>query len=909
MKDKLHDTPTTIYRRHPLDAIFSPSSVAIIGATERADSVGRTLLWNLISNPFGGAIFPINPKRNNVLGIRAYPSIGAAPDQVDLAVIVTPAPTVPGVIEECVQAGVKGAIIISAGFKEIGAEGVKLEQQILEKARQAKIRIIGPNCLGVMSPITGINATFAKGMALPGRVGFISQSGALCTSVLDWSLREHVGFSAFVSIGSMLDVDWGDLIYYLGDDPHTTSIVIYMESIGNARSFLSAAREVSLTKPIIVIKAGRTAAAAKAAASHTGSLAGSDDVLNAAFQRCGVLRVEKIAEIFYMAEVLSKQPRPNGPNLTILTNAGGPGVLATDALVLGGGKLTPLSAETVTALNSKLPPHWSRNNPIDILGDASPERYADTLQIAANDPNSDGLLVVLTPQDMTDPTQIAEQLRKVCQTPQRKPVLASWMGGADVAAGEAILNRAGIPTFPYPDTAAQVFNYMWRYAENLNAIYETPSLPVANADEATHQQRATELIEQVHAAGRTILTEYEAKQVFAAYGIPTVPTQRAATVEEAVALADQIGYPVVVKLNSETITHKTDVNGVHLNLPDAAAVRQAYVTIQATVTVKQGAEHFQGVTVQPMEKLSGYELIIGSSHDPQFGPVLLFGAGGVLVEVMKDRALALPPLNTTLARRLMEQTRIFEALQGIRGRKPVDMEALERLLVRFSQLVVEQSWIREIDVNPLLASPERLVALDARIVLHDPAMPREQRPRPAIRPYPNRYVAPWSLPDGAQVLIRPIRPEDEPLMVAFNQTLTPESIYLRYFHPVAAAQLVAHEQLARLCFIDYEREMTLVAERQAEDGQRAIVALGQLTKLHGNNDAEFAVLVSDHYQRVGLGTELLRRLVAIGRDEGMDHIVAEILPENEGMKRICQRLGFSIKLERETGVVHAQLAV
>lgn len=901
------DKLTTAYRRHPLDAIFSPRNVAVIGATERPDSVGRTLLWNLISNPFGGTIFPVNPTRKNVLGIRAYPSIADIPEPADLAVIVTPAPTVPGIIEECVQAGVKGAIIISAGFKEIGAEGARLEQQILEKARQAKMRIIGPNCLGVMSPLTGINATFAKGMALPGNVGFISQSGALLTSVLDWSLREHVGFSAFVSIGSMLDVDWGDLIYYLGEDPNTASIVIYMETIGDAGSFLSAAREVSLTKPIIVIKAGRTAAAAQAAASHTGSMAGSDAVLDAAFRRCGVLRVDRIAEIFYMSEVLAKQPRPAGPNLTILTNAGGPGVLATDTLVTGGGKLTQLAPETMDALNATLPPPWSHNNPIDILGDASPERYADTLKIAAADPNSDGLLVILTPQDMTDPTQTAEALRSVAESPRKKPILASWMGGSDVAEGEAILNRAGIPTFPYPDTATQVFNYMWRYTYNLSAIYETPSLPVLNADEATNQQRATQLIEEIHETGRTLLTEYESKQIFAAYGIPTVPTYLAGTVDEAVAYAEQIGYPVVLKLNSLTITHKTDVDGVQLNLHDADAVREAYARIKTAVSERVGSEHFQGVTVQPMEKLDGYELIIGSSIDVQFGPVLLFGAGGTLVEVMRDRALGLPPLNTTLARRLMEQTKIWEALQGIRGRKAVNIEALERLLVRFSQLVVEQPWIKEIDVNPLLASPDRLLALDARIVLHDASMRKEDRPRPAIKPYPAQYVATWTLPEGIEVLIRPIRPEDEPLMVAFNNTLSPESIYLRYFHPVAAAQLATHEQLARLCFIDYDREMTLVAERTLADGRHEIVAIGQLTKLHGTNDAEFAVLVSDEFQQRGVGTELLRRLIEIGHDEQLDHIVAEILPENEGMRRVCTRLGFTMKHDRDTGVVHAAL--
>lgn len=897
------------YRRHPLDAIFAPRNVAVIGATERPNTVGRTLLWNLISHPFGGTVYPINPKRDNVLGIHAYPSIGDVPNQVDLAVIVTPARTVPGVIEECVQAGVKGAIVISAGFKEIGEEGAELEQEILQKARQAQMRIIGPNCLGVMSPLTGINATFAKGMALPGNVGFISQSGALCTSVLDWSLQDNVGFSAFVSIGSMLDVDWGDLIYYLGDEPKTNSIVIYMESIGDARSFMSAAREVSLIKPIIVIKAGRTAAAAKAAASHTGALAGSDDVLDAAFRRCGVLRVERIAEIFYMAEVLAKQPRPKGPNLTIVTNAGGPGVLATDALIQSGGQLTNLAEETMDRLNEFLPAPWSHGNPVDILGDADPDRYAKTIEVVAKDPESDGLLVVLTPQDMTDPTQTAEKLRHVCESPQKKPVIASWMGGADVAAGQSILSRAGVATFPYPDTATRVFNYMWQYAKNLRAIYETPALPVAGEAEAINHKHAHELLEKVRTKQRTTLTEYESKQIFAAYGIPTVRTELAATVDEAVALAKELGYPVVLKLNSETITHKTDVNGVQLNLVNESAVRDAYALIEKSVAEKHGDGHFQGVTVQPMEKLDGYELIIGASPDPQFGPVLLFGAGGTLVEIFKDRALALPPLNTTLARRMMEETKIYAALKGIRGRKSIDLEALERLLVRFSQLVVEQPWIKEIDINPLLASPDRLVALDARILLHDIDTPEQELPRPAIHPYPQKYAGEWDSPTGDKFIIRPIRPEDEPLMVKFNQSLSPDSIYLRYFHPISASQLVSHEQLARLCFIDYVREMNLVAERIKDDGETEILGLGQLTKLHGSRDAEFAILISDHYQRQGLGTELLTRLVDFGRDENLEHIVAEILPENEGMKRVSSRLGFEMHMNRTEGVIEANLTL
>lgn len=901
------DRFTTALHRHPLDVMFSPRNVAVIGASESEGSVGRTLLRNLISSPFGGTVFPVNLKRKSVLGIHAYPKIADVPAQVDLAVVVTPALTVPGVIEECVNAGVKGAIIISAGFKEIGKAGAQLEEKILRRARDAQMRIIGPNCLGVMSPLTGLNATFAKGMARPGNVGFISQSGALCTSVLDWSFRENVGFSAFVSIGSMLDVDWGDLIYYLGDDDRTKSIVIYMETIGNAESFLSAAREVALSKPIIVIKAGRTEAAAKAAASHTGSLAGSDDVLDAAFRRCGVLRVDTLSHLFSMAEVLDKQPRPRGNRLTIVTNAGGPGVLATDALVEGGGRLAPLSDETMEQLNEVLPRHWSHNNPIDILGDAGPERYVEAAKIAAANPESDGMLVILTPQDMTSPTQTADQMRQVLAD-SKKPVLASWMGGPEVAAGVDILNRADIPTFDYPDMAARVFNYMWSYSYNLRMIYETPSLPVASEAEATDQRRATELIEIVRQKGRTILTEFESKQVFAAYGIPTVETLLAADEDEAVARAEEIGYPVVLKLNSETITHKSDVNGVQLDLKDADEVRRAYATIRDTVTERAGVEHFQGVTVQPFVKLEGYELIIGSSQDIQFGPVLLFGTGGTLVEVYRDRALALPPLNTNLARRMMSRTRIFEALQGVRGRKPVDLEALDRLMVRFSQLVVEQQRIKEIDINPLVASPERLVALDARIVLHDPEIPDADLPRAAIRPYPIQYQRPYALNDGTEVLIRPIRPEDEPLMIEFTLALSPHNLYLRYFHAVSASSLIQHEQMARLCFVDYNREMALVVVRNDPKTNRPqIVAHGQLTKLHGRGDAEFAIQVRDEYQGTGLGTELLQRLLEIARDEGIERVFAEIMPENTGMRRVCSKLGFSFERVPDSQLVLAHI--
>jgi len=893
--------------RHRLDDIFNPRSVAVIGASEREGSVGRTVLWNLLSTPFGGTVYPVNPKRPSILGVKAYKDVASLPEVPDLVVMTTPAPSIPALIKESVDAGVSSAIVISAGFKEHGEEGKALERQIADIIAGGKMRIIGPNCLGVMNPITGFNATFARYVARPGNVAFISQSGALCTAILDWSLRENVGFSAFVSTGSMLDIGWGDLIDYFGDDPRTKSIIIYMESVGDARSFLSAAREISLTKPILVIKPGRTAAAAKAAASHTGSLTGSDEVLDAAFRRSGVLRVQNISDLFYMSEVLARQPLPQGPRLCMVTNAGGPGVLATDALVTGEGQVAELSDATMKAFDDFLPPHWSHNNPVDILGDAEPERYSHSLEIAAKDPSIDGMLVILTPQGMTNPTQIAEQLKPYANS-LGKPVLASWMGGSEVAAGEEILNQAGIPTFAFPDTAARMFNYMWKYSYNLRGIYETPTGTEGDAAKID-RPRARQIIDEVRKSGRTILTEFESKQLLAAYGIPTVPTEIAATEAEAVKIADKFGYPIVLKLYSETITHKTDVGGVQLNIRNADGVRSSFNAIKQSVTEKVGAQHFQGVTVQPMAKLDGYEIIIGSSMDPQFGPVLLFGTGGQLVEVFKDRALALPPLNTTLARRMMEQTKIFTALKGVRGRKPVDIAELEQLLVRFSQLIVEQPWIKELDINPLLASSDRLLALDARVVLHDPQKKESELPKSAIRPYPIQYVSQWTMKNNVPVTIRPIRPEDEPRLIKFHEKLSDRTVLMRYFKPLQFSQRTAHERLTRICFVDYDREMALVAEQKnPTTGVGEIIAVSRMHHLHGTEDFEAMVVVIDEAQHLGVGTELMRRSVEIARKEGAKRMVATVLKENEDMQAIFRKLGFHLEpLEGRTDLICAEL--
>jgi len=882
-----------------LEVFFKPRSVAVVGATAREGSVGRAVLWNLIASPFNGTVYPVNPKRNSVLGIRAYPSIKAIPDPVELAVLITPAESIPELIEECAEVGVSGAVIISAGFRETGVHGLELERRVLATARRANMRLIGPNCLGVMCPISGLNATFAPTIARPGSVALISQSGAICTALLDWSLREQVGFSAFLSIGSMLDVGWGALIDYLGNDPHTRSIVIYMESVGDAKSFLSAAREVALDKPILVIKAGRTESAARAAASHTGTLAGSDAVLDAAFRRVGVLRINELHDVFHMTEVLAHQPRPAGPKLCIVTNAGGPGVLATDTLIGLGEQLAPLSDGTREALNKVLPSHWSHNNPIDIIGDAGADRYAAAVRIAAQDPNADGLLVIMTPQAMSDPVEIAQKLSPFAKLPG-KPILASWMGGDRASEGEAVLNKAGIPTFPFPDGAVRAFHYLWRYSYNLNALYETPAL--AESDKGAAAQAAASIM-HARGEGRTLLTEFESKQLLRAYSIPTVPTRLASSADEAAQLAAAaIGFPVVLKLNSHTITHKTDVGGVKLNLRDADAVRRSFREIETSIAEKAGAQHFQGVTVQPMVQMEGYELIVGSSIDAQFGPVLLFGLGGQLVEVFKDRALALPPLNTTLARRLMEQTQIFTALQGVRGRKPVDLAKLERLLVRFSQLVLDLPMIQEIDINPLVASAEGVLALDARVVLFPKTVDLADIPKPTIRAYPAKYVESVTLRDGTLLTIRPIRPEDEPGMVRFHATLSDESVYRRFFSQLKLESRIRHERLTRVCFVDYDRQMALVAENAG-----GIIGIGRLVKSALKNEAEVAAIVSDAFHRKGVGRELVARLVRFAKEEKLERLVASVLTQNPAMQKLLEGQGFVFSSGQDPDILEGEM--
>lgn len=702
----VNEPPARIPHRLPmsLTAFFRPCSIALVGATERAGSVGRSIWDNL--RAFDGPVWPVNAKRAEVCGVRAFPDLASLPAVPELVVIVTPAATVPKIVEEAGRIGTRAAVVISAGFKETGAAGAELEARVLEAARRHGVRLIGPNCLGLMNPHAGLNATFATSMARPGRVAFLSQSGALCTAILDWSHDQNVGFSAFVSTGAMADVGWGDLIRHFGQDARTESIVMYMESPGaDAADFLAAAREVAARKPIVVIKVGRTAEASRAAASHTGAMTGSDAVLDAALRQNGVLRVDTIEELFDMAEVLAKQPLPAGPRLAIVTNAGGPGALATDALVLGGGSVAELSQTTLDALNAALPAHWSHHNPVDVLGDADASRFASALRITAQDDAVDGVLAVLTPQAMTQPTEIAWAVAAIAHD-TRKPLLASWMGAQSVQEGRALLNAAAVPTYDYPDEAAKSFVRMHEHRTRLDWLRETENALCDTAAASVELPREGGL-----------LGEAAAKRVLAVAGIPVVETREAHDEEAAVAAARDLGFPVVLKLLSPTITHKSDCGGVVLDLNDETAVRAAWQGIRERATAKHGTAAFAGVTVQRMIREKGVELILGASQDAQFGPVLLFGAGGTLVEVMQDRTLALPPLNQALARRWMRETRVFKLLQGTRGGRPVDFAALEDVLVRFSRLVHAEPRLLEVDINPLLATPFGVLALDARMVL------------------------------------------------------------------------------------------------------------------------------------------------------------------------------------------------
>jgi acetyltransferase len=874
---------------HNLTRIFQPQRVAIIGATSRAGSVGRTVLENLQKSGFHGDIYPINPKHPSVLGHNCYPYVSALPNVPDLAVIATPAETVPLVVRECGEAGVLGLIILSAGFSEVGEIGRRIEVELLQSASAyPHMRIIGPNCLGVMAPSSHLNASFAEGMAKPGRVAFISQSGALCTSILDWSLSEGIGFSYFVSIGNALNVTVGDLIDYLSEDPYTDSIVLYLESVKDSRRFMSAARAFTRTKPIVVYKAGRFLESAKAAASHTGAMAGIDAVYEAAFHRAGMVRVDRAEDMFDCAELLARHRTPAGPRLAIVTNAGGPGVMAADELLSRQGKLALLGPETLEMLNEVLPDHWSRQNPVDVLGDARPDRFAKALELVAADTAVDGILVILTPQAMTDPIATAIRVADLASS-IRKPVLAAWMGGRLVEPGRQILNQAGIPTYDSPDRAVRAFMYLVTYRSNREILYETPRQIPLNGSVNVAAAKAEIL--RALSAGHAELTEVETKSLLNHFGIETTVPRSASSALEATNIAREIGYPVVMKIDSPQISHKTEVQGVTLNLVNDDAVRQEFERMVERAKRLRPRAEIRGVTLQPMQtSADGIELIVGAKRDPVFGMVMMVGAGGITAEVLADRVLELPPLNERLAWRMIDSLRIRPLLHGFRGRRAVNLERLVEVLMRISYLISENQFISELDINPLLATAEGVIALDGRIFLDVTAASAKSQPYShlAIRPYPDEYVRTAMLKDGTEITLRPIRPEDEPGWHAFVKSCSQRSLWLRFRY---LFKETTHEMAARYCFVDYDRSMAIVAEIE-QAGQKQIIGVGRLVADADHHDAEYAVLVADAWQGRGLGTVLTAFCLEICNSWGVDQVSVETTTDNKKMANIMRRFQF-----------------
>jgi len=870
---------------------FNPRSIALIGATEKEASAGRVILENLLLARDKRRIYPVNPKRESVLDMKCYPQIGSLPEPPDLAIIVIPAEAVPDVVEEAGKAGVKAVIVISAGFKEIGSEGKTREDRIANIARKYNMRIMGPNCMGVIRPSTNLNTTFTAVMPKPGYVAFLSQSGTLGSAVLDWAASKNLGFSVFVSLGSMLDVDFGDLIDYFGEDTETRSIIIYLECMGNPKKFIGATRGLATTKPIIVLKSGKFHESAKAAQSHTGAMVGEDLYVDAVFRRAGVVRVEEIEDLFNCASILNTTQLPKGPNLAIITNAGGPAVLATDALITRGGRLAQLSEGTVSALNEFLPPSWSRANPVDIMGDADPQRFAKTIDVSVKDPGVDGAVVIYTPQGGASPIEIAKAVVKHAKK-SNKPVLTSFMGDGRVSKARQLFYESRIPTYEFPEDAIRTYLYMYQYARNLQMLYETPEeLPIGAEPSKNHLKV---FILNVVREGKTVLSEEDSKKFLTTYRIPSTATYVAINPDEAIRIASVVGYPVAMKADSPDIAHKSNIGGVMLNISSADEVRKAFSQIMDNVKKHKPDARINGVNIQNMITNYGYELVVKSRKDPIFGPVIMLGQGGAVVEFSGDIAVGLPPLNQVLARRLVEQTRIYRFLsQGFKARLPANLRLLEETLVRVSNLVVDFPEIKELDIDPLVISSDAAVALDARIVLDEEAIHKgtQEYAHLIISPYPTRYVQFWSCKDGRRVLLRPVRPEDELFERELLSCLSDESSRSRFFYKL---KHITHGMLTRFCNIDYDREMAIIAE-YTSDGKRRSVGDGRLIVKPSSEMAEFAILVADDFQSNGLGLKLADILIGIAREKGLKSIYGYVLSDNKRMLGLAKKLGFTIE--------------
>lgn len=903
------------YDKSKMEALFHPKTIAVIGASKREGALGKQLFENLTLLDYKGEVFPVNPKYDEINGSVCYKNIEDIEEFIDLAIIITPARTVAEIIQECGEANVKNALILSTGFRETGEKGEEFEAEILLEARKSDVRVIGTNSTGFIRPHLNLFATFSNQRPKEGSIGFVSQSGAMGEAVLDWGHSQNVGFSAFVSIGGMIDISWGDVIHYLGDDTRTKAIVLYMETINYARSFLSAAKEVSYSKPIIVLKTGKRQQLENDASSQAVSPihfeVDEDLIFNAAFRRSGMLRVDTMAEVFFMVEVISKQPRPKGNNLAILTNANAPAQLATAMLLKGGGQLATLSEKTIKSLSFFLPKSWEYENPLDLHQFATPELYEKATEILLEDKNIDGLLVILAPQAVSKSTETAKKLLRFASL-NKKPLLVSWMGGNTTKEGRKLLSKAGVPNFQFPDAAAHIFNYLWKYAYNLKGIYQTPRISDSMKKNPPSRVVVSQIITNARAEGRTILTEWEAKLILAAYNLPIVDTRLALSEDEAWEQAEAIGKPVVLKVHSHSIINKSEIGGVRLYLKNEQAVRTAYQEIKKNVEENVNPKEFLGVTVQEMHTHDSIEMLMGSRVDVQFGSIIFFGNGGKSLQYYQDRAVALPPLNATLARRAIEQTTIFKNLVNTDDLHEPTLVLLEQSMVRFSQLIIEQPFIKEIYLNPISVSrTDGVSILDAVMILQPNDVKNDQLIRLAIRPYPSEYEDKWVLPKSKQeVLIRPIRPEDEPSMAEFHKKLSPQSVYFRFFHAVSLDQRTSHERLSRICFADYDRQITLIIEKEKEEGTRnEIIGAIRIIKVHGTKQAEFGITIVDGYQGEGLGVELLRRAIKVCRSEGIELLTADILSENGAMRKICKKLGFLMEYNADEGTVQASLYI
>jgi len=876
---------------HYLHSLLSPRSVAVFGASAREDSVAGVIYANLRKSGFTGPVYPVNPKYDILLGEKCYATASDLPETPDLAIIATPAPSVSGIMDECGKRGVRNVVVLSAGFREIGAAGIVLEEAISATAKRHGIRFIGPNCLGVQRPSIGLNATFALGTALPGDLALVSQSGALCTAMLDWAESNGIGFSSVISTGASADLDFGELLDYLAYDPQTKGILLYIEGIRDARRFMSALRAVSRLKPIVMIKVGRHEEGSKAAQSHTGALAGSDAVFDAP------ARVKTIMQLFACARALSTHIKPTGNRLAIVTNGGGPGVMATDLAMDVGVRLAELSAPTMEKLNLALPPTWSHGNPIDVIGDAGAARYQAALEACLADPGVDGVLAMLTPQAMTKPAEAAQAVIEVAKQ-SNKPVLSCWMGESQVAEGRRLFKEAGIPYFTTPEPAVEVFSFLSAFYENQRLLMQTPASLSQQAEPDVEGARM--IIESALSQGRHTLTEVESKSLLSSFHIPVAQTLIARDATEAMLMAQQMGFPVVMKINSQQISHKSDVGGVRLGLSNGQAVRNAYMGMMTEVHKHQPDAKLDGVVIEPMvTRPNAREVLIGVSTDPVLGPVIMFGAGGVDVEAVQDRAVALPPLNHMLADDLVKRTRVYKLLGKFRNRPAVNLKALEGILLRVSEMVCALPWLDELDINPLLIDENGALAADARIIIKSRAPTADRYSHMAIHPYPAHLLMHWQLPNGANVVIRPMRPEDADMTQEFVRGLSSETKYFRYMD---AVQELSPSMLVRLTQIDYDREMALLVVTEQEDKQIELGVARYAVNPDGTS-CEFALVVDDRWQHQGIGHKLMDVLMDLARTKGLRTIEGEVLKSNTRMLKLCHGLGFKVEPHPEDDAV------